>query len=91
MDSLGCPACGGAGCEMCNETGEIPLQGCPMDYVTGDIAMVMELADFYEKGLPPVAGGVLDQAANFVMACRYIWQLRAMYKAEKKAKNFGIE
>ena len=30
------------------------------------------MAEFFEKGLPPVAGGVLDQAYCFTEAARFI-------------------
>ena len=33
----------------------------------------MELADLYEKGLPPVEGAALDQSKWFVEACRFFW------------------
>lgn len=38
------------------------------------------LAELYEKGLAPVAGGVLDQAAFFVHFAQRVWNEAAQYK-----------
>ncbi len=54
-----------------------------MSYVTGDIWQVITLAGLYEKGLPPVAGGALDQAVAFIAAAEFIWQEEKQYKAEQ--------
>lgn len=50
-----------------------------MDFV-GDIGDVFMYADFFKKGLPPVQGGVLDQAINFLVTCEEIWSLQNYYK-----------
>ena len=42
---------------------------------------LIALAELYEKGLPPVAGGALDQAAAFVDAVRFVWAEQARWKA----------
>jgi hypothetical protein len=42
--------------------------------------MIMELAKFYSKGLPPIAGGVLDQAHNFIEAVNFIFSEEQIYK-----------
>ena len=34
---------------------------------------MIEAADLARKGLPPVAGGALDQTQVFLDACRFIW------------------
>lgn len=47
---------------------------------------MMKYARLYEKGLPPVAGGALDQAAAFVEACDFIWQEEMYWK-----KKLGIK
>jgi len=44
------------------------------------------MADLYDKGLPPVAGGALDQAQIFVEAARMIFAERTFWK--KKLKLF---
>lgn len=46
---------------------------CPLEVITRDTWDVIEAAGFYEKGLPPVAGGMLDQAWCFAQAARFVW------------------
>ena len=58
---------------------------CPLEVITPDIWRVIRLAGFYEKGLPPVAGGVLDQANVFIEAAELIFAEQAVYK-----KKLGI-
>jgi len=41
----------------------------------------MDYADLYEKGLPPVAGGALDQAQAFLSYCRFVWAEKARHQA----------
>lgn len=43
---------------------------------------MIEMADLMQHGIPPVAGGALDQAAAFLDACRLIWSDQAEHKAE---------
>lgn len=33
---------------------------------------MLEMIDLFHEGLPPVAGGSLDQAASFLDAARYL-------------------
>lgn len=40
------------------------------------------MAELYEKGLPPVAGGALDQANVFVEAARFVWSEQAYWRAK---------
>lgn len=59
------------------------MTGCPLEIIGPDVWRAIELAGLYEKGLPPVAGGSLDQAAIFVQAARAYWADRdAMRPAE---------
>jgi hypothetical protein len=53
--------------------------------MTSDILRTIELAELYEKGLPPVAGGALDQAHIFMESCRFIFRLESILK-----KKLGI-
>ena len=34
---------------------------------------IIQMAELYEKGLPPIAGGQLDQAKSFVDAAYFIF------------------
>ncbi len=82
---LDCPACGGrgaAGCPMCGGRGRIDVAGCPRVDVPRNCWDVIAYADLFERGLPPDAGGVLDQAANFVEAARYVWACKARYERD---------
>ena len=46
---------------------------------------MIKLAKLYEKGLPPVAGGSLDQTQAFIEAAEFIFAEEAKYK-----KKLGI-
>jgi len=58
---------------------------CPLEVITPDIWRAIRLAGFWEKGIPPVAGGVLDQANVFIEAAELIFAEQAVYK-----KKLGI-
>ena len=68
-----CVGCGGSGCEQCENTGAINITCCPLELITNDVCEVIALTELFEKGLPPVAGGTLDQAKIFVEAARFIF------------------
>ena len=53
--------------------------GCPLDEVTADVWEALTLTEFMGKGLPPVAGGALDQTENFMRAAAAINAERAAY------------
>lgn len=76
-----CPACNGAGCEECN-AGRIEIRQCPLELITPDVWDTLHYAALYEKGLPPLAGGSLDQAYNFTQSARIIWADQGRYKQE---------
>jgi hypothetical protein len=40
----------------------------------------IELIDLFEKGLPPVSGGVLNQSASFLNAAKYFDQQNQLAK-----------
>jgi hypothetical protein len=61
-----CPICQGVGCDQCNQ-GQWKLSGCPNQFCKPVVDLV-GLCDLYERGLPPVQGGSLDQAAWFLDA-----------------------
>jgi hypothetical protein len=43
---------------------------------------LVELADLFEKGIPPIAGGALDQAAWFLHATKTLAHEEASIKAK---------
>lgn len=62
---------GGKDCEVCGGIGEIELKRCAVVETADIVDLVTCLELFLDNGLPPVAGGVLDQAAWFVAAAKY--------------------
>jgi hypothetical protein len=78
-----CPKCDGVGCEECKD-GHIQIEGCPNTYCR-EISSTIGLIDLYEKGLPPVAGGALDQSVWFVEAAKVMSNEEAKVKAELNA------
>lgn len=79
-----CITCGGKGCDEC-KNGNIEITDCPLKIITPDIWEIIEYAELYEKGIPPLAGGALDQIKNFTDACRMIFQEQNYWK-----KKLGI-
>jgi hypothetical protein len=75
-----CPQCRGQGCSECNQ-GSVAVQGCPNQYCRSMIDVV-GLCDLYERGLPPIAGGALDQAAWFLEAANRLKHEEQTLKAE---------
>ncbi|HEW78613.1 MAG TPA: hypothetical protein ENH34_01410, partial [Phycisphaerales bacterium] len=69
-----CINCSGSGCDECEKKGTIEITCCPLELVTNDVWEILEFAELYEKGLPPIAGGSLDQAKSFIYACRFIFK-----------------
>ena len=75
-----CNGCDGKGCDDCGDTGEILITQCPLDFITDDVWRVIEMAGFFEKGIPPVSGGVLDQAQSFLDAAAFIFSESSYWK-----------
>jgi len=80
-----CAGCGGRGCPTCGQTGQIEIAECPLRIVPREVWRLLELAEMYDKGLGPVAGGTLDQAVTFVEACRQVWADQAVWRNEDEA------
>lgn len=75
-----CPSCNGLGCKACDD-GRFTVGECPNKFCS-DVANVAGLAELFYEGLPPVAGGVLDQSAWFVNAARFLRNEEMRTKAE---------
>jgi hypothetical protein len=63
------------------------LDGCPNQYVDQEAFKIIGLADMYEKGIPPVSGGSLDQSNWFVEFCRWLWSENSRIEKELTAKK----
>jgi NADPH-dependent 7-cyano-7-deazaguanine reductase QueF-like protein len=81
-----CPSCSGSGCGQCRD-GLIEITACPLAIIGADIWRAIEFADLYAKGLPPVAGGVLQQSNVFIEAARFIWREQAYWKTRLRLRN----
>jgi len=79
-----CPACGGGGCDECDE-GRLRLDGCPRRRVTDrdEVWDVIDCSLMLKRGMPPVAGGLLDQARVFAEAARFVLSEYARHEAEE--------
>tara|TARA_R100000951_G_scaffold50649_1_gene42725 strand:+ start:217 stop:471 length:255 start_codon:yes stop_codon:yes gene_type:complete len=66
---LECPACWGQGCSRC-AGGYWHLEECPNKYVR-DVLPEIEVIDWMLRGMPPVAGGSLDQTPWILKATKY--------------------
>lgn len=64
--AIACPECEEQGCEACGDTGRIELTGCPRQFVDLELYQLVKLVDWFEKGVPPVAGGSLNQSEWFL-------------------------
>lgn len=54
-------------CEACDGKGYFEITQCPNQLVDRELAECLPLVDlFVDNGLPPVAGGVLDQSKWFL-------------------------
>ena len=82
-----CTSCGGSGCEKCNQAGTFDIAECPMNLISNEVMDVIEYAELWSKGLPPVAGGALDQAKCFVMAAQFIFSEQNYWKKKKGIIN----
>ncbi len=72
---IDCPECDGKGCEQCQERGQFLLTECPYKtHLTPEVCELVYFANLYKKGVPPVAGGALDQSAWFMEACNAFWR-----------------
>jgi len=86
-----CPTCSGLSddCEACGGTGTFSLDRCPKDYVGNEIAEAVRLADYANGGMWPVAGGLLDQSAQFVSFVAYLKDQDAKVQIDKQERRNG--
>jgi len=68
-----------------DDSGPTLITCCPIDHIGKDwewIEETMQYSRLYKLGLPPVAGGVLDQAQSFISVCDQIFELESHWKKE---------
>lgn len=63
---VACPTCDETGCEACDHQGYFYLRQCPKQQIDSELYGMTRLASFLEKGIPPIAGGSLEQSAWFM-------------------------
>ena len=82
--AIECPGCSGEGCEHCDD-GNVNVAGCPNRYCR-EVSQVVRLGYLFAKGLPPVAGGVLDQSAWFIQAVGILQRDEEQIKHDRDSK-----
>jgi len=70
-------------CPDCHGTGRRAITGCPWKLIDEHTADVIRMAGFWKKGIPPVAGGYLDQTPSMTEACELIWHLQDVERAKQ--------
>jgi hypothetical protein len=80
-----CTECGEQGCDVCSGQGRIVIDCCPQKLIDSQTAELLTFAKLYDKGLPPVQGGALDQTKSFISACQFVWSEQARLKNEAMA------
>lgn len=80
-----CPVCDGVGCSHCTE-GVFPLNGCPNAFC-GKMVTLIDVIDLFGKGLPPVAGGTLDQSVSFIQAVSFFENEERKVRNERSSRN----
>jgi len=70
----------------------VKLESCPYEIIGLDERQIIEAAEMAEKGILPMAGGLLDQAQIAVDAIRFVWHEHAICKSlmmEQAHANVG--
>ena len=80
-----CPRCNGEGCEEC-KNGLFEIDGCPNSFCSS-VVRSLTMFDLFEKGLPPVTGGVLDQSNSFIEAAQFFESEERRVKNERIDRN----
>lgn len=66
---IDCPECEGRGCPGC-DGGSLQITGCPQRLVDASMRRLVKYSDLMFRGLPPTAGGALDQENWFLEAAQ---------------------
>jgi hypothetical protein len=81
-----CPSCNGLGCNECSKDGTFAIDGCPNAFCRS-IVNSIDLIDMLGKGMPPVAGGMLDQSVSFIHAAHFFEQEERKVANERSSRN----
>ena len=76
-----------AGCGECGGKGHHEITGCPLAIVSEDVWTLHRLVRFMDEGLPPVAGGVLDQAEVFLDAMTFVRAEKHRIEADRERRR----
>jgi hypothetical protein len=71
-------------CNVCDGAGHTELRTCPKMSVSGDVWGMMLQVELFEKGMPPLAGGSLDQTEAFLDVMEFVWSQRASLRPSKE-------
>lgn len=70
-----CVVCDGTGCDECGGAGTFDIAACPLTWMDYKTRQFIDLAELYlDHGLPPIAGGSLDQTVSFIDGALYVNQ-----------------
>ena len=84
---MNCPICNGKDCDDCDD-GIIKIEQCPLEYIGYVTCKYIKMVEMFDKGLPPIAGGVLDQSHKFISIAEFVWACEARAKeSENKKRN----
>lgn len=75
-----CPKCDEKGCDECDDLGKFDIKGCPIEYAGAEIWNLLDYVALMESGIPPVAGGSLDQVWSFMQAAIVVKNETAFWK-----------
>lgn len=85
-----CPNCNERGCKACGDTGYFKLTDCPnAKYIDHETKELVRFAEWFKKGIPPVAGGSLDQSARFMEWCNEWWKWEELLRPRTKSMTDG--
>lgn len=57
----------------------IEIVGCPNE-ICSELAPAIEIINLFHEGIPPIAGGSLDQTPSFLEAARQLKQDELIFK-----------
>lgn len=66
-----CFDCGGSGCDSC-KNGDIFIDQCPKRMIDLNTSELLKYSDHFHNGIPPVAGGMMDQTKYAMEAFGFI-------------------